>query len=514
MHQLPLVDLVVLVGYLAAVVALGCWFVLRSRSTEGFMAARRSMPGWVVGLSIFGTYVSSISFLALPGKAFIADWSPFAFSLSLPIAALAATRWFVPFYRRSGEISAYNHLEHRFGVWARTYAVVCYLLTQVARMGSVMYLLGLPLYHLLGWDIRLIILVTGALTTLYTCLGGIEGVIWTDAVQSLVLIVGAVACAAIIPWDMPEGPGQLFRIAAEHGKFSLGSFGPSLAQATFWVILVYGLFMNLQNFGIDQSYVQRYHAARSDRDADKSVWLGALLYLPVSAFFFFIGTALFAYYTAQPELLPADLRQEIAAGKGDNVFPYFIVERLPVGFTGLLIAAIASAAMSTLSSSLNCAATLTLADLYKRFVRPAAGERESMLVLYASTVAWGVIGTGTALAMIHVRSALDAWWKLSSIFSGGMLGLFLLGLIARRAKNAAAVTGVAAGLLVIVWMTFSPRWAGLPEALRSPLNDFLVVVVGTLTILLVGILVSRCFGAPGPAAPARDQSNLPPSKAD
>jgi len=493
-RSLPLLDLVVLLFYLVGVVAFGCWFARRSRSTEGFMAAGRSMPGWLVGLSIFGTYVSSISFLALPGKAFAADWSPFALSLSLPIAALAATRWFVPFYRRSGELSAYSHLEHRFGPWARTYTVICYLLTQVSRMGSVMYLLGLPLHHLLGWDIRLIIVVTGVLTALYTSLGGIEGVIWTDAVQSLILIGGALACVLIIPFSMPEGPGQMFQIAVAHGKFSLGSFGPSLTQATFWVILVYGLFINLQNFGIDQCYVQRYHTARSDREADKSVWLGALLYIPVSAFFFFIGTALFAYYTAQPERLPADLQAQIAAGKGDNVFPFFIVSQLPTGFTGLLVAAIFAAAMSTLSGSLNGAATLTLTDLYKRFLRPEASERESMVVLYASTLAWGVVGTGTALAMIRVQSALDAYWKLASIFSGGMLGLFLLGLIARRAKNAAAVTGVLVGLLVIFWMALSPGWSGLPEALRSPLHEFLVIVIGTLTILGVGFVVSCLLG--------------------
>lgn len=502
MKELPLADLAVLVGYLAGVVAFGSWFVLRSRSTEGFMAAGRSMPGWVVGLSIFGTYVSSISFLALPGKAFAGNWSPFAFSLSLPIAAVVATRWFVPFYRASGAISAYDHLERRFGTWARAYAAVCYLLTQVARMGSVMYLLALPLCHLLGWDIRLVILAVGALTTLYTCLGGIEGVIWTDAVQSLVLIAGALVCAAIIPFDMPEGPGQLFRIAAEHGKFSLGSLGAGLGEATFWVVLAYGLFMNLQNFGIDQSYVQRYLAARSRREAGKSVWLGALLYVPVSAFFFFIGTALFAYYTARPEQLPAGLWAEAAAGKGDNVFPYFIVERLPAGVTGLLIAAILSAAMSTLSSSLNCSATLTLTDFYKRFARPRAGERESMIVLYGATLCWGAIGAGTALAMIRVASALDAWWQLSGIFSGGMLGLFLLGMISRRAKNAEAAAGVTIGVLVILWMTLSPRWDWLPERLRSHVDNLLVVVVGTLAILLVGLLLARLRGWRGQSVSA------------
>lgn len=503
MHQLPGLDIAVLVLYLAGSVGLGCYFLLRSRRPEAFMAAGRSLPAWLVGLSIFGTYVSSISFLALPGKAFIANWTPFAFSLSLPLCAWIAVRWFVPFYRSSGEISAYNHLEHRFGTWARTYAVVCYLLTQVARMGAVMYLLALPLHQLLGWDLRAIILVTGGLTTVYTLLGGIEGVIWTDAVQSIVLIAGALLCAIMIPFSMPEGPGQLFRIAAEHGKFSLGSLGPSLTEETFWVVLVYGLFINLQNFGIDQSYVQRYHTAKSEWAAGRSVWLAALLYVPVSAFFFFIGTALFAYYTAQPELLPSEIWAEVQAGKGDNVFPFFIVDQLPPGFAGLVIAAIFAAAMSTLSSSLNGAATLTLADLYKRFLRPDPGERESMAVLYGSTLAWGTIGTGTALAMIRVRSALDAWWNLAGLFSGGMLGLFLLGLISRRARNPAAVTGVIVGILVILWMALSPKWDSLPSHLQNPLHNYLVVVVGTLTILLVGLLVGRLRKSP---AGAIDQS--------
>ncbi|MFH1919588.1 MAG: sodium:solute symporter [Planctomycetota bacterium] len=489
------IDIAVLLIYLLGVVAFGSWFVRRSRTTEGFMAAGRSLPGWAVGLSIFGTYVSSISFLALPGKAYGDNWNPFVFSLSLPIAALIAVRFFVPFYRRYGEISAYNHLEHRFGAWARTYAVICYLLTQIARMGAIMYLVALALAPLTGWDVRAIILGTGILVTVYTLLGGIEAVIWTDVVQSIVLTGGALVCAVLLLTGMPEGPGQILRIAGEHGKFSLGSFGPSLTESTFWVVLVYGLVINLQNFGIDQSYVQRYIAAKSDKEAAKSVWLGALLYLPASAMFFFIGTALFAFYTARPELLPASVD---AVGKPDSVFPHFIVTQLPPGMTGLLVAAVFAAAMSSVDSSLNCSATLVLCDLYKRYFRRSAGERESMIVLYVTTLTWGAIGTATALAMIRVRSTLDVWWQLAGIFSGGMLGLFLLGLISRRAKNAAAATAVVSGILVILWMTLSasPAWPQALEPLRSPFHSLMIVVNGTLAILLVGLLLSR-FGRPG-----------------
>ncbi|MEW4452996.1 sodium:solute symporter [Bremerella sp. JC817] len=499
MHQFATADITVLIIYLIGVVGLGMWFYRKSRSPEGYMAASRSMSGWVVGLSIFGTYVSSISFLALPGKAFSSNWNALAFSLSLPLAAWVATRWFVPYYRQGDAISAYQHLENRFGVWARSYAAICYLLTQAVRMGSVMYLLALPLHQLLGWDIPMLIMVTGGLTTLYTLVGGIEGVIWTDALQSVVLAIGAIACAILLPLSMPDGPQQMIDIAMANKKFSLGSFGPSLVQPTFWVILIYGLFINLQNFGIDQSYVQRYIAAKSDSEARKSVWFGALIYVPITIVFLWIGTALFAYYSVQPELLPETLRNPepggsvVAEGKGDDVFPFFIIDGLPTGISGLLVAAIFAAAMSTLSTSLNGAATLTLTDFYQRFIRPKASSRESMIVLYVSTMIWGLIGTRVAIAMIEVKSILDVWWKMASIFSGGMLGLFLLGMLSRRAGNIAAVIGVVLGVLMILWMTLTQMdfWPEAWSMFASPFNNNLVTVFGTLTILLAGWLLAQ-----------------------
>jgi solute:Na+ symporter, SSS family len=480
-------DLFILVAYFVATLAVGLAFWRKSRSVAGFTAASGSLPGWLTGLSILGTYVSSISFLALPGRAFAGNWNPFVFSLSVPLAAWIGVRFFLPFYRNSGEISAYAHLEHRFGPWARSYASACYLLTQTARIGTVTYLMALPMNVLLGWDIRLIILITGVSTTLYTFVGGIVGVIWTDAIQTLVLIAGAVCCALIMVFGLPEGPGQLFAIAAQHDKFSLGSFGTSLAEPTFWVVLVYGLFINLQNFGVDQNYVQRYHTSRSDAEARKSVWLGSLLYVPLSAVFFFIGTALFAFYTAQPELLPEIYREP---GRSDSVFPWFIVSVLPPGVTGLLIASIFAAAMSTVSSSLNSSATIFLNDYYQRYVNRTSTEPQKMRALHGSTVVFGVLGTGLALAMINVRSALDAWWTLAGIFSGGMLGLFLLGFLSRRASRPAAIVGVIVGVLVILWMALSPKWGGVFAAWSSPFHGFLTIVFGTSALLLTGLLMT------------------------
>jgi SSS family solute:Na+ symporter len=384
---------------------------------------------------------------------------------------------------------------------------------------------------LLNWDIRAIILITGVSVTVYSFVGGIVAVIWADALQAIVLTAGAVVSVIVMLARMPEGPAQVFTIAAEHHKFSLGSFNiTDIATETFWMVLIYGLFINLQNFGIDQSYVQRYIASSSDREARKSVWLGGLLYVPVSALFFFIGTSLFAWYQTHPSDLD-EVRQTVAVQDlanqgvsrdspgyasrlderkaeltrkeiGDKVFPHFIGKRLPIGITGLLIAAVFAAAMSTVSTSLNSSATLLMRDFYQRYVNPSAKESQSMAVLYAGTIIWGTLGTGVALLLVGTTSALDAWWTLASIFSGGIVGLFLLGLISRRAGNAAAATAVIVGLLVIAWMALSttPYWPQSLQGLRSPFHSFMIIVVGTASILLVGLLVGR-FTRPRNIAP-------------
>ena len=476
-----LLDWIVLIAYFVGTMSIGLYFWLKSRSTsmEGFTVASRSLPGWVCGLSIFATFLSSISFLALPGKSFSANWNPFVFSLSLPLAAWIAVKWFIPYYRSSQEISAYAHLEHRFGAWARVYASFFYLLMQVARMGIVMYLMALPLYVLLGWDIQTIIWITGISVTIYSLLGGIVAVIWSDALQAIVLIVGALSCIVIILIDLPGGLGQVMTIANENNKFSLGDFGPSVASSTFWVVLFYGLFINLNNFGIDQNYVQRYIASSSDSEANKSLWLGAWLYVPVSAVFFFIGTMLYAFYQQNPddiqevklivakqELLSQQMTPEaegyqqqlesIAAELpesqiGDKVFPHFIGKHLPMGMTGLLIAAVFSAAMSTISTSLNSSATLLMNDYYKRFINPNATEKQSMMMLYLSTFVWAILGIFIALWLVNQKgNTLDIWWAITSILSGGMLGLFLLSMTS-RAKSPAAFAGVVIGSFVIAW---------------------------------------------------------------
>lgn len=485
--SLPVLDLVVFSVYMVAIVLFGASFSLRKRTASDYQTGGGRLPSWAIGMSIFATFVSSISFLALPGNAFQSNWNGFVFSLSIPLAAIIAVRYFVPHYRRLQSESAYFYLEERFGPWARTYASVCYLLTQLARMGAIMYLLALPMNALLGWSIPMIIVVTGVSVIIYSMLGGLEAVVWTDAIQGIMLILGALACVFVILSDMPEGPGQVFSIAAEHNKFSLGSMDFDFTQSTFWMILVYGLFINLQNFGVDQSYVQRYISARTEKEAKASTWLGSLLYVPVSLLFFFIGTALFSFYQAQPDRLPEILVQ---GANSDRIFPHFIVTELPVGITGLLIASIFAAGMSTVSTSVNSSATVLLSDHYKRYIRPDLSDKQAMGFLRLSSLVMGVLSIGVALAFNGVTSALEAWWALSSVFSGGVLGLFLLGFIVKKAKNAQAVPGVILGVLVIAWVSLSPILFSTESPYTSTLHTNMTIVVGTLSLFLLGFLLT------------------------
>lgn len=464
-----IIDIIVFLLFTGGVVAFGCSFFKKKGTSEEFTSAGRSLPGWVVGMSIFATYVSSISYLGYPGKAFSGDWNAFVFSLSIPIASYFAARYFVPFYRSQDSISAYSFLENRFGPWARIYASSCYLLTQIARTGSILYLLALPMNVLLGWHIQTIIVVTSVAIVLYSMLGGMKAVIWTEAIQGIILIGGALVCMFILLFDMPGGPVQTFSIAMEDGKFSLGSFGSSLSESTFWVCLIYGIFTNLQNYGIDQSYVQRYHTAKNEKEAKFSALFGGYLFIPVSAVFFMIGTGLYAFYKVHPGILPDGVR-------ADYVFPFFIVNELPVGLTGLLIASIFAAGMGTIATSVTSSSTIILTDYYQRF-RKHAGNRERMLVLKLSSVGVGVAGILVAFAFMSVQSALDAWWALASIFSGGMLGLFLLGYISKKARNFDAVLGVVCGVILVCWIVISPF-----------VHANLAIVFGTLLIFLVGFL--------------------------
>ena len=470
------IDLIVFICYLIVTLYLSVIFFSKKRTSKSFTLGSGKTPQWVVTLSIFATFVSSISYLALPGSAYGTNWNAFVFSLSIPIAALITVRYFIPVYRRINSSSAYTYMEQRFGPWAKIYVSICYISTQLMRVGTIIYLLALAINMILGWDIITVIVFTGVFVTVYSIIGGIEAVLWTDAIQGIVLILGAVFCVVILLVGMPEGPGQLFEVAIEDHKFSLGDFSGSIVEPTFWVVFIYGIFINLQNFGIDQNYIQRYMVSSSDANAKKSAFYGGILYLPVSAIFLFIGTALYAYYKINNGL-PEEL-----VNAPDKVFPHFIVQELPQGVSGLLIASIFAAGMSTISTSFNSTSTVLLTDYFNK----NAVEKQKLWFLYVSTVVICLISIMIALVMIDVKSILDVWWKYASILSGGMLGLFLLGIFSNIKTNTNAILGLIFGILAILILTLYPV---LFEKREHLAHSYLATVIGTLVIFLTGILM-------------------------
>lgn len=511
MKSLPFIDLVIVIAYLVGMVGVGIYFSRKNTNAEQFTKASGKIPGWAIGISIYATFLSSNTFLGVPGKAYGSNWNSFVFSLSMPFAAWVATRFFIPFYRHTGAVSAYTHLEERFGPWARTYAVVCFLLTQLARMGSIFFGIALSLQALTGYDMATIMVVVGICIVLYTVMGGMEAVIWTEVVQGVIKTIGALIILYLVVTGMEGGFSRIMAIGEADNKFSLGSFAPDFKQSSFWVVLLYGFFMNLNNFGMDQNYVQRYHTTSSIKEAASSVWLCVYLYLPVSLIFFLLGSCLYAYYQSNPELLnivrmqvaterlPNGTAQAISqlastltpADYGDKVMPHFMVNKVPVGLLGLIVAAIMSAAMSTISSGMNASATVFSVDIYQKYIKSDLTSKESLRLLYIATTVFGMLGMVTGIAMIGVKSVLDVWWMLSGIFAGGMLGLFLLGIILKATKNAEALTATLIGIVVIIWMTFSSKLPDEYAYLRNPLHQNMIMVVGTLSIFLSGLLLTK-----------------------
>lgn len=511
MNNLPLLDISIIVFYLLAMVGVGIYFSVKNKGSAQFTKGSGAIPGWAIGLSLYATFLSSNTFLGVPGKAFGGNWNAFVFSISMPFAAIIAAKLFVPFYRKTKEVSAYTHLENRFGLWARTYAVCCFILTQLARMGSIFFGIALSMQALTGYDMQSIMIVVGFCIIVYTVLGGLEAVIWTEVVQAVLLTVGALTVLFFLILEIPGGVSEIIDIGLKHDKFSLGSFSFDLTTSTFWVILLYGFFINLNNFGIDQNYVQRYHAANTEQQAAKSLWVCVVMYVPVSLLFFVIGTSLFAYYQVHPEMLDvvklqaATERFPLATGSelpnivqnlkpadyGDKVMPRFMVQQVPTGLVGLIISAIMSAAMSTISSGMNASATVFSIDIYKRYFKPDLKEKSFVKLLHVATAFFGIGGMSVGILLIGTQSVLDIWWELSGIFAGGMLGLFLLGIISRQTKNHTAITATAIGVLVILWMSLSGKFSPEYAYLKSPFDSNMIIVIGTLTIFLLGILITH-----------------------
>ncbi len=481
-NTLSILDIVILCLYGCSLIGMGIYFSRKTKTATQFMIADRSIPAWAAGLAVMSAYTSSISYIATPGKAFDDNWHPLIFALCMIPVSWFVCRYVIPWYRKTQTISVYGFLEQRLGYWARAYAAFSFVLYMIGRMAVILYLASLLLDSFLGWEISYIILMIGAITIVYTLMGGMEAVIWTDVIQSIIMIVGILYCAFFLSHEILVGDQPAIDLAISANKFSFGDLSMSLNDRTIWVMIIYGITENLRNLIADQNYTQKYATVKTEKESKKSIWIATVLYTVLTIVFLYIGTALWTYYQSSIASLPAHII------KGDQVFPYFIATQVPVGLKGLIIAAIIAAAMSTIDSALNCSATVLHLDFYKRFTLRELTDKEEMAFLRWSTVVWGILGTLFALLMISAKSALDIWWQISGIFGGGILGLFVLALANISLTKAQGILAIIVSVAVISWGTFV-RAAGVwPNWLVCQIDPILVGAVGTFWLICVAVL--------------------------
>lgn len=436
---LGVVSYIVIALYFTSLAGIGFYFSKKQKSTDDYFRGGGRIPWWAVGLSIFGTSLSAITFMSIPAKAYATDWSYMLFNAGIVLVVPIIIFLFIPFYRKLNVTTAYEYLEQRFNPLIRIICSLAFILFQIGRMGIVMFLPAIALNVVTGFDIFLCIGLMGLLSLIYTMMGGIEAVIWTDALQVVVLLGGAILVIFIAIFNIPGGFTEVITEATAANKFSLGSLEFNLKQSTVWTVLIATLFTNLTTYGTDQTMVQRYMTTESEKQARKSVWTNALLTIPATIIFFFVGTVLYVFYKHNP----TELSMTIA--DGDAIFPWYIYTKLPAGMIGLLISGIFAAAMSTLSSSMNSAATAYITDIHNK-IKPGSGLKAAKI----ATLVLGVIGIAFAFMMAtwEIKSLWDEFNKILGLVLGSMGGLFLLGMVTKKANSTGALIGIIGSIIV------------------------------------------------------------------
>ncbi len=466
-------DYTTLMAYFCVLVMMGLYFARKGSTTEDFFLAGRRMPWWATGLSIFGTQLSSISFMAVPAKVYATDWVYFLLQMTIVMIAFPVVFFYLPYFRRTKMTSAYEYLEDRFNLPVRMYASISFVLYQIGRMAIVLFLPAIALSTVTGTSVYTCILVMGVLSTLYTAMGGMKAVIWTDVVQVFVLYGGALLSLVILVSSMNGGLSGIVSAGLEYDKFHMFNWTWDWTTTAVWVVLVGNLFMNLVPYTSDQAVVQRYFTTKNEKTAARAIWTNAVLIIPSTLTLFLLGTGLWAFYQANPELLNPALPT-------DSIFPLFISQQLPAGIAGLLIAAVFAASMSTLDSSLNSVSTALVTDFFARF-RPRSSDRSRLRLARYLTAALGVLATSTsiALATFDISSLWDTFQGMMGLLGGGLAGLFALGIFFRRANGRGAMTGAVASVVILYWVQQ-----------HTDLHFFLYGAVGVLSCVAIGLASS------------------------
>lgn len=474
-HGFGTINYVVLFAYLLSMVGIGFYFASKNKNTNDFFRGGQHIPWWAAGCSIFATMLSSLTFTGIPSKAFAQDWVYSVGNFMIPVVAVIAVYVALPFFRRIDATSAYEYLERRFSRSTRLFGSASFTLFHIFRMAVVMSLTGLALAVATPLTPSQSVLLMGVLSIIYCTMGGIEAVIWTDTIQTVVLMGGALLAIVLLVSGVDDGVTGFFSASTKADKFAMANFHWDFTstQIALWVIVVGAIAQNISSYTADQAVVQRYMTTADQKLAARSIWTNAILTVPATLLFFGIGTALFAFYQSHPDKLDPTITT-------DQIFPLFIAREMPVGIAGLIVAGVFAAAQSTVSTSMNSTATAIVTD----FMRPYQMCKSEAGYLKAArfwTFLIGVIGTLLGLFFVNpdIKSLFDAFIKVIGLFMGVLGGLFVLGAVTRRANAIGAMIGaiVGAGFMFYLWRF-------------TDVNGYLFTASGISSCLIVGYMAS------------------------
>ena len=466
----------VLFSYLLAMVGIGVYFAKNNKNTNDYFRGGQKIPWWAAGCSIYATMLSSITYMSVPAIAYATNW---IYILGYPaiITTAAIVVYFVlPFFRQIDATSAYEYLEKRFNRMTRLIGSAFFILFQIGRMAIVLFLSALALAAITPFSEAECILIMGILSIIYCTLGGIEAVIWTDTVQTFVLLGGALLIFGLVLHRIDGGLSEFFSVAMSEGKMHMINWDWDLAsytQTAFWVLILGGMGQNLVSYTSDQAVVQRYMTTSDERKAARAIWTNGLLSFPTFLLFFSLGAALFVFYKFNPAQLDPNF-------KVDAILPLFIVQEVPIGIAGLIVAGIFAAAQSTVSTSMNSTATAIITDFFRPF-NLAKTEKAYLNLSRLMTVIMGCAGTIFALlfSSADIKSLFESFITVIGLFGGSLGGLFLLGMFTRRANGPGAVVGALVGALVLYLVkTYTET------------HLYLYAFIGITTCFIVGYFVS------------------------
>ncbi len=468
---------VVIGVYFLAMVGMALFFILRQKTADSYFRGGKSIPWYVAGMSIFATMLSSITFISIPTMTYIGDWRYFPMVVCIFILAPIAIYFYLPFFCRLNITSAYEYLEKRFNVAIRLFGSGVFNIFMVCRVAVVVLLPALALDAVTGIGVENCILICGVLTIIYCCLGGLDAVIWSDFFQGIVLLGGAIAVMLILIYKTDGGFGGFMEIASSHEKLRILDFRFLLSEPVFWVVVIQGLVGNLSSYTSDQCVIQRYIACTNEKKAANSIWFNGALSVIASIIFYTIGTALYTHYFSTPEMM------DVTMPKSDSVFPIFMAMELNPIISGLVIAAIFAATISTLSANLTSASTAITTDFVLRFKPNMTGQQQIKCGRICIIIV-GILGVAAALtlAQLPTRSLFDEFQKFIAMLTAGLTALFFMGIFMPRVGGGPAVIGLIANYIVCYGLDLIP--AGSPLAAIKP-HPFVYGGIGLLVCILV-----------------------------